>query len=99
MKDSTIQNIGKFTTLLSFVLGNIFLFGYIFTKNIDFAIFGYLYLFAGTAINLLIIGILLLYGFFNKRQFSLCRKSALILTVNIPIALLYSFIGFELVKL
>ncbi|MFY7815406.1 MAG: hypothetical protein ACOVRK_09490 [Chryseobacterium taeanense] len=99
MKDSTIENLGKYAALLSFILGNIFLFGYIFTENIGFALFGYLYLFVGAALNLLILGILLLYGFFKPQQLNLCRKSALTLLFNIPVAILYAYIGLRLVNL
>lgn len=97
MKNSSIKNTGKYTALISFLLGNIFLFGYMITGKVDFALAGYFYLYVSAAVNLLLLGLLLLYGFFHPQQLPACRKAALVLLINIPAALLYTCIGYNLV--
>lgn len=97
MKNSAIKNTGKYTALISFLLGNVFLFGYMITGKLDFALAGYLYLYISAAVNLLLLGLLLLYGFFHPQQLPACRKAALVLLINIPAALLYTCIGYNLV--
>lgn len=96
MKDSTIKNIGNYTFWLCFILGNICLLGNILTKNIDFAIFGYVLLFLASALNLLIIFGLLIYGLFRRSQLPNCFSASMILCINIPIAALYAYIGITL---
>ena len=97
MKLFTIKNIGKFFFWLSFILGNICLFGYIFTKDIQFAIAGYLLLIYGTIINLIVILVLLIYGFSKKEYFEDCKKSILMILINLPIAFVYAWIGLTLI--
>ncbi len=97
MKNSAIKNTGKYTALISFLLGNVFLFGYMITGKVDFALAGYFYLYISATVNLLLLGLLLLYGFFYPQQLPACRKAALVLLINIPAALLYTCIGYNLV--
>ncbi len=93
MKNLQIIHIGKFFFWLSFILGNVCLFGYVISKNEEFAIGGYLLLIFGTIVNAIVFVGLILYGVFYKENFETCLKSALILLINIPIALLYAWIG------
>lgn len=86
-----ITNIGKFFFWLSLILGNICLFGYLLTKNEDFAYFGYLLLIYGTLINGIVFIGLIIHGVFNKSNEII--NSAWIMLVNIPIAILYAWIG------
>lgn len=97
MKNFTLKNIGKTFFLLSFALGNICLFGYIFTQNLDFAIAGYFLLIFGTLANLIVILGLLIYAFFHKNQREICYKSVVIMLLNIPVAILYAIIGMSLI--
>lgn len=96
MKNSTIKNIGKFTFLIFIILGNICLFGYIITKNETFAASGFTVLQLGIPINLSVILILLVYGLFRKIQLKECMKASLIICINIPIAILYFYLGIYL---
>lgn len=97
MKNSVIKNTGRYNALVSFLLGNVFLFGYLITGKVDFALAGYLYLWFSAAVNLLLLGVLLLYGVFRPQQLPACRKAALVLLINIPTALLYTYTGYNLV--
>ncbi|KQS93694.1 hypothetical protein [Chryseobacterium sp. Leaf394] len=96
MKNSTIKNIGNYTFWLCFILGNICLLGNIITKNIDFALCGFVLLYLASALNLLIIFGLLIYGFFRRSQLPNCFSASAILCINIPIAALYTYIGLTL---
>ena len=96
MKNSTIKNIGNYTFWLCFILGNICLFGNIITKNIDFALCGYVLLYLASVLNLLIIFGLLIYGLFRRSQLPNCFSASAILCINIPIAALYTYIGITL---
>lgn len=97
MKNSPVQIITKITFWLSFILGNICLFGYLISKNGYFAVGGYLFLFIATLINVLVIIGLLIYAFFNRNKMQICLKSISILLINIPIAALYAWIGLEII--
>lgn len=93
MKDSTIINIGKYTFLIFLILGNICLFGYMISKNDEFAAGGYFLIIFGIIINLLMILCLITYGLINKTQLKICMKASLIICINIPIAILYFYLG------
>jgi len=99
MKNFKISYIGKSLFWLSFILGNICLFGYIFSHDSGFAIAGYLLLIYGTIINLLVFFGLIIYGLSNPNYKSESVKSALILLINIPIAILYFFIGISILSI
>lgn len=96
MKDQDIINIGKSVFGLCFLLGNMCLFGYLITKEEDFAIGGFLLLIVGSALNLLIILILLLSAVFIPSRSDACLKAIGILMINIPIAIIYALIGLNL---
>ncbi|AJW64632.1 hypothetical protein DSC47_19155 [Elizabethkingia miricola] len=96
MENRNIIMIGKSVFGLSFLLGNICLFGYLFTKDYLFASSGYLLLIYASILNLLIVLSLLIYGLFNETKHKACLKSILILSINIPIAAFYALIGINL---
>lgn len=96
MKDHQIINIRKYIFGLCFLLGNICLFGYLITRNDGFAAGGYMLLILGTIINLLLVITLLIYGILNKSKLNVCLKAIGLLMINIPIAILYTFIGINL---
>ena len=98
MENFKILHIGKFLFWLSFILGNICLFGYLIFSNWYFAIGGYLLLIFGTIINLLAFFGLMIYGLMNPNYKSESIKSAMILLINIPVAILYFFIGTSILK-
>lgn len=98
MENFKILNIGKSLFWLSFILGNICLFGYIFSGNEGFAIGGYLLLIFGTIINLLAFFGLMIHGLMNPNYKSESIKSAMILLINIPFAILYFYMGISILN-
>lgn len=96
MKNEFVIYFGKSVFGLFFVLGNICLFGYLLSKNDDFAIGGFLLLIYGTIINFLLIIALVIYGAIKKDQLSYCLKAILILLINIPVAVVYALVGLNL---
>lgn len=98
MKNEDIINIGKSFFWLSFLLGNICLFGYLITKIEAFASYGFMLLLFAAPVNLFVILCLLIYGIVNKPQFKICMKASLIICINIPVAILYFFIGLSLLN-
>ncbi|UWX59265.1 hypothetical protein N0B40_12705 [Chryseobacterium oranimense] len=96
MKDYEIINFGKYLFGLFFILGNICLFGYLITKNSAFAVGGYMLLIFGTLINLLFVIGFLIYGIVYQSKLDACLKAIGLLMINIPIAILYAFIGLNL---
>ncbi|MDF2932459.1 MAG: hypothetical protein K0R36_1790 [Chryseobacterium sp.] len=99
MKNKNILTTGKFFFWLSLILGNICLFGYLITKDEDFAFYGFMLLIFGSILNILVITSLLVYGSFNKIYLDTCYKSAGIILINIPIAILYAVIGISILNL
>ena len=97
MKLFTIKNIGKFFFWISFILGSICLFGQIITDNDNFAFAGFMLLIFGGIINLIVILVLLIYGFSKKEYFEDCKKSILMILINLPIAIFYAWIGLSLI--
>lgn len=93
MKEHEIINIGKYIFGLCFTLGNICLFGYLITKIDGFAYYGFLLLVFGTVLNLFVALGLLIYGIIHEWRFDAWLKAIGILMINIPIAILYGFIG------
>lgn len=96
MENFKIIHIGKSLFWLSFILGNICLFGYIISGNTSFALGGYLLLVYGTIINLLAFFGVMVYGLLNPHYKSESIKSGMILLINIPIAILYFYIGISI---
>ncbi|UFH31133.1 hypothetical protein LNP04_14265 [Chryseobacterium sp. C-71] len=99
MKNSIIKNIGNYTFTLFFLLGNVCLFGYLITKVDAFAASGFTLLQFAIPINLFVILCLLIYGLFRKPKLKICMKASLIICINIPIAVLYFYIGLSLLNL
>lgn len=99
MNDKTIINIGKSFFWISFLLGNICFFGYLITKQIGFAVFGYILLVVASLVNLLAIIGLMIYGSFYKEQLNVCLKSAIIILINIPLAVIYAAIGINIIDI
>lgn len=97
MEIFTIKNIGKTFFWLSFILGNICLFGFILTKNESFVVAGFYLLYVASAVNIIVVAGLLIYGMFYKLHFKDCIKSILIMLLNIPIAFLYAWIGLSII--
>lgn len=93
MKNQDIITVGKISFWLWFILGNICLFGYIITKIEAFASYGFVMLLFATPVNLLVIAILIIYGLINKSYLKDCMKASLIICINIPIAILYFYLG------
>lgn len=93
MKNKDIITAGKISFWLSFILGNICLFGYVFTKIEAFASYGFVLLLFATPVNLVVIATLIIYGLFNKCYLKDCMKASLIICINIPIAILYFYLG------
>jgi LIVCS family branched-chain amino acid:cation transporter len=58
-----------------------------------FAASGFTLLQFGIPINLFVILALLIYGLFRRFQLKECIKAALIICINIPIAILYFYLG------
>ncbi|MGL6129223.1 hypothetical protein [Chryseobacterium artocarpi] len=96
MSERNILNLGKSIFGVFFITGNMCLFGYLITKEEDFAIGGLFLLIVGSALNLLIILILLLSAVFIPSRSDACLKAIGILMINIPIAIIYALIGLNL---
>ncbi|MEN4761574.1 hypothetical protein ABEG63_14635 [Chryseobacterium sp. C39-AII1] len=99
MNDKTIMDIGKSFFWISFVLGNICLFGYLITKIEYFVEGGLLVVGWGFIINLAVVLLLIIYGIFNKSKLDVCLKSVGIILLNIPIAIIYIVIGMSIVTI
>ena len=97
MKNQDILTVGKISFWLSFILGNICRFGYILTKIEAFASYGFVLLLFAAPVNLVVIALLIIYGLFNKSYLKDCIKASLIICINIPIAILYFYLGVFLI--
>ncbi|WP_294325549.1 hypothetical protein [uncultured Chryseobacterium sp.] len=98
MSERNILNLGKAVFGVFFLTGNICLFGYVFTKDFNFADIGFLLVSYGAVFNLLLLAGLMLYGLTsNKKKRKICFQSAGYLLINIPFAILYTIIGWNLV--
>lgn len=93
MKNNTIISIGKYTALTSFIVGNICLLGYIFTKNEAFAVGGLYWLLIAGIINSIILISLFAYGFYSRKDQKDCFNAIGVLLINVPVAILYTWIG------
>lgn len=93
MKNKDIITVGKIIFWLFFILGNICLLGYMVTKIEAFASYGFILLLFATPVNLVVITILIIYGFIYKLHLKECMKASLIICINIPVAILYFYVG------
>ncbi|SMP18848.1 hypothetical protein [Chryseobacterium profundimaris] len=98
MDEKTIIKIGKTLFWTSLLSGNICLFGYVFTQHEFFINSGFLVLQLGFLINLATIFILIIYGIMYNNKLDACLKSSAIMLINVPMAIIYIFIGIELVS-
>ena len=98
MENKEILIVGKSMFWGSFILGNFCLFGYLFTKNEDYAFYGFMLLIYGSMVNLLVIAGLLVYGFFYREKLKSCMKSSMILLINIPVAIVYAAVGLNIIN-
>jgi hypothetical protein len=99
MENKKIISVGKFFFWLSFILGSICLFGYIISKDNQFAIGGYLLFMFGSIINLFVIVCLVVYGLINKSELKFCMRASTIMCINIPVVIIYFYIGTSLLNL
>ncbi|PWN60107.1 hypothetical protein [Chryseobacterium oncorhynchi] len=97
MTEQNILNLGKTIFGLFFLAGNICLFGYIITKDFDFADSGFILLVYGAIFNLFILSGLLIYGEIDKVKRKVCYQSAGFLLINIPVSILYAIIGLNII--
>ncbi|MDQ1098764.1 MULTISPECIES: hypothetical protein [Chryseobacterium] len=99
MNDQSFITTGKVVFWLFFILGNISLIGYIISKNDEFAVGGFMLLIFGSIINLVIVAAILVYAWIDVRRRSACMKAVMIILINIPVAILYFFIGISIITL
>ena len=104
MKNLNPLKIGKYTFWVSFGIGNLFLFGFLFgvgIQNKDIAewsaLCGYFYLFVAAVVNLVIFLALQIYGCCYKEKLKQSFIAAAILLINIPLAILYVYGGILLI--
>ncbi|MFP3834923.1 hypothetical protein [Chryseobacterium sp. SIMBA_028] len=97
MKDQKIINISKSVFGVCFSTGSICLLGGLITGQDTFAIGGYLLLIFGTPLNLLFVLGFLIYGWVYKSSLKACIKAISILCINIPIAIIYTIIGLNII--
>ena len=102
MKNLNTLKIGKYTFWVSFGIGNLFLFAFLFGMTIQFvelsiisAFCGFYYLFVATAINIAILLFLFVYRIFlnDKTKRNQAFTGMVIMLINIPLVILYTFIG------
>ncbi|MGU3377247.1 hypothetical protein [Chryseobacterium sp. M5A1_1a] len=93
MKDQEIINLSKSVFGVCFSIGSICLLGGLLTSHKNFAAGGYLLIVFGTPLNLLFVLGFLLYGLVYRSHFKTCMKATCILSINIPIAIIYVMIG------
>ena len=100
-----MKTLGLYTFWVSFIMGNIFMFGFLFGVSIrnsnlafDMAISGLGYAFLAAVVNFFIMLVLLTNGITNKKE----RKDSFIgigiMLLNFPIATLYVFVGLWLLE-
>lgn len=97
MSERNILNLGKAVFGVFFLTGNICFFGYVLTRDFKFADLGFLLICYGAVFNLLVLACLMLYGLANNQKRKTCFQSAGYLLINIPFAILYAIIGWNLV--
>lgn len=97
MSEKNILNLGKAVFGVFFLTGNGCLLGYALTKDFNFADLGFLLVTYGAVFNLLVLAGLMLYGLTHNQKRKTCFQSAAYLLINIPFAILYTIIGWNLV--
>ncbi|NIF07566.1 hypothetical protein F3J23_19265 [Chryseobacterium sp. Tr-659] len=97
MEDQNILNLSRSIFWVCFSMGTIFLLGGLMTRQDDFVVGGYLLLVLAAPLNLLFALGFLVYGIIHRSKFIVCLKAIGILCINIPIAILYTIIGYNLI--
>ncbi|MDR0873173.1 MAG: hypothetical protein LBN27_06860 [Prevotellaceae bacterium] len=104
MKTLNTLKIGKYTFAVSFLIGNVFLFGFLICCALgyrdiaeNFALGGLLYIPIAAVINILILIALVIYGIFINKKDSF--GGAAIMLLNIPLAVGYFYLGLYLLDL
>ena len=104
MKNVNPLQIAKYTFWTSFIIGNLFLFGFLFgvviqNKDISMlsALCSYAYLYVAIATNLIILLSLLIWGIISAEKRKQCFIGIGIVLINIPFAALYAFLGIYLI--
>ncbi|GHT57174.1 hypothetical protein FACS18945_0820 [Bacteroidia bacterium] len=103
MKTLNTLKIGKYTFAVSFLIGNVFLIGFIICCALGyseiaekFAVGGLLYIPVAAVINILILIALVTYGICINKKDSF--GGAAIMLLNIPLAVFYFYLGLYLLK-
>lgn len=94
MKDREIINLSKSVFGVCFSLGTICLIGGLLKED-TCAVAGYLLLLLATPINVLFVLGFLIHGFVYRQHLKSCLLAIGILSINIPIAILYTVIGLQ----
>jgi LIVCS family branched-chain amino acid:cation transporter len=105
MERTKTVNIGKNTFLVSFIIGNIFMFGAVIAALTPtlreygeyFIVGGYYYLFIASVVNIFILIALSGYCYWIKEKWKNYFKAIGFILLNIPIAAFYAYIGLEYV--
>lgn len=96
--EEKIKALGKGLFWLSFVAGSTCLFGYILTRNMDFAFAGFLTLIVAGIVNAVVFVGLILFAVFFPKYAEVSFRAALTLLINIPVSILYFCIGEYLIQ-
>ncbi|MEJ5105340.1 hypothetical protein [Chryseobacterium sp. MYb328] len=97
MEDKEIINLSKSIFGGCLALGTICLLGGVF-KLEPFVAAGYMLLIIATPVNLFLVLAFLIHGLVNRSSLKTCIKAIGILSINIPIAILYAVIGICLIS-
>lgn len=97
MKDRDIINLSKSVFGGCLIMGSICLLGGAF-KQESLAAAGYMLLIIATPVNLFFVLAFLIHGLVTRSSLKTCIKAIGILSINIPIAILYAVIGIYLVS-
>ena len=97
--------LGKYTFGASFIIGNLFLFGFLFGVTIEnkdiidsSIVGGLIYLYVAAIINLVILLVLLVWGIIDVENRKQSFMGIGIVLINIPLAYLYAFLGIFLIE-
>lgn len=88
-----IKHLGKFTFYLFFFLGSLCFFGYLFFREIEFAVAGFYLLIAGVFLHILLISLFLLTAIIRPSLASDCLEAAVLLAFNFFTAIVYTGLG------
>lgn len=90
--------IARFIFRFFLIIGLLIFIAFCLTDNNEYAVYGFIYILIAIPINLIFLTFFLVCAFLYKTKYEECVQSMLILLVNIPIALVLSFIGFNFLK-